>query len=441
MAYYRNPDYLWSRYVIESFEKDDMKTFEKAISSTMFDIRAVVEGGFFGTAYSIGEYAFFSENQFITQKHHIMQQQKQSIENSAHLLLSENDMKKIESDAEKVSRYGINSFQSIVPSDSILILGIRKGSLNICKYMLEYVASASFNRKNIVMPTPGPDENSLNKSYLVLFIINQKSESYIDILKAKVIEIITVIKEIEMEVPKLTQKQAQYKLNEEKGYGYDNNKNAKLFTESMASTALINGLYQPSNSMISSLPSTSRVATRRSDRMNRMSATNMSTMSLFPPIQQNNNNNGSRTSSIIIPNSNQNYINFNNKNSNKDVEDIHSSFNYQMDIYKIKKSLILYLQNLSDLIDFISFLIDLYLPFISQQLSLKIDKMTQVNNDKVTTNTSSSSPSQLLPEIYNKVNNNNSNTNINTIVADEDSIEFLCLIKEKNYEYFQVSIF
>ena len=119
----RNADYLWSRHIIDSFESNDLELFERSLTSTLLDIRAVVEGGLYGTPYSIGEHAFFSENQFMQQKTAILKHQQKIIELSSHLIASENDWEKTEQEADKVAYYGMHTYVHVTPGDSFLMLG------------------------------------------------------------------------------------------------------------------------------------------------------------------------------------------------------------------------------------------------------------------------------------------------------------------------------
>lgn len=119
----RNADYLWSRYIIDSFELNDLELFERSLMSTLLDIRAVVDGGLYGTPYSIGEHAFFSENQFLEQKKAILKHQQQIIELSSHLIVSKNEWGKKEQEADKVAYYGMHSYVNVTPGDSFLMLG------------------------------------------------------------------------------------------------------------------------------------------------------------------------------------------------------------------------------------------------------------------------------------------------------------------------------
>lgn len=128
----RNADYLWSRYIIDSFESDDVELFERSLSSTLLDVRAFVEGGRYGTPYSIGEHAFFSENQFLEQKNKILCHQQKIIEQSSHLIASDSDWEKIEQEADKVAYYGMHTYALVTPGDSFLMLGKFPSVITMC---------------------------------------------------------------------------------------------------------------------------------------------------------------------------------------------------------------------------------------------------------------------------------------------------------------------
>lgn len=234
--------------------------------------------------------------------------------------------------------------------------------------MLEYVAMASFNRANVVMPKPGPEESCLKTSYLLLFILNENNESYVDVLRSKFSDIIAILRELEMAVPALSSSSSEV---------------------TAAGTAIVRDKY-------------SKYAPNQSQKSLRSVLTG-STMSTFRNAQP-----ASFAVSTLSSISEEN------------TGDLNSTYNYQMALYKVRKMMKSQLANLAGLLDFVDFLIDSYLPFISLNINDKCDREFKKIDDEQDHCKSGTVPSQRQSVLY------------------EESKEYMLLLKETNFVHFQV---
>ena len=250
--------------------------------------------------------------------------------------------------------------------------------------MLEYVATASFNRtKVVIMPKPGPEETSLNTSYLILFILNDNNESYVDVLRSKFSDLFAMLRDLEMAIPTLS----------------SSNSIADSTATSKSSVAGTAMHYDKSNKYGSNQ---SQVSARSALTGSTKSTSRNTTPASF---------NLSKLSSISEDNGGG---------------ELDSTYNYQMALYKIRKMMESRLKNLADLLDFVDFLTESYLPFISLNISAKVDRISRnVEEGKNDTVLSQSQIQSLQRNVLYTIN-------------DEESREFLVYLKECNFAHFQV---
>ena len=115
-------DTLWSQYMIASFLCDDTELASIALSSSLADIEATVDGGYYGSPYSIGEYGFFADTQF-NEVVSEMQQRKRNIAKGV-VYLSEEEWKEVDSHIEDVIRHSTTRFKRVVRGDTLLALAV-----------------------------------------------------------------------------------------------------------------------------------------------------------------------------------------------------------------------------------------------------------------------------------------------------------------------------
>ena len=120
---------MWSQHIFTSFEKDDDDLATIALKSSLADVHATVEGGEFGSAYSIGEYGFYSRTQFEDQGGLLCRLERDHA--SEGLFLSDLEWKKVDDHLMKVGHYGRWSIQKAVRGDSFAALAVRKNAFHV----------------------------------------------------------------------------------------------------------------------------------------------------------------------------------------------------------------------------------------------------------------------------------------------------------------------
>lgn len=106
-----------------------------ALDSCLADLEATVEGGEFGSPYCIGDFAFYSDNQFQAQTNLLISKEKKYCPSSAYL--TEKEWLMIEDKIGQLGRYATARFQRSRVGDTFACLSIRENAYLIAALLLE----------------------------------------------------------------------------------------------------------------------------------------------------------------------------------------------------------------------------------------------------------------------------------------------------------------
>ena len=128
-------DSLWNRQLVEAFQLDDPELVKVALESPVADKDATVEGGEFGSPYSIGGYGLYAESQFEEHFKVLKENEEALAKGVHHLSLDEWDT--VDKGLKKIAHYGRARFPKLVRGDSYAALAVRKRAFVACKVLLE----------------------------------------------------------------------------------------------------------------------------------------------------------------------------------------------------------------------------------------------------------------------------------------------------------------
>ena len=60
-------DHLWAKHMMDAFDLDDEELVDIALKSSLADLELYVDGGLYGSPFSIGGFGFYATNQFEAQ--------------------------------------------------------------------------------------------------------------------------------------------------------------------------------------------------------------------------------------------------------------------------------------------------------------------------------------------------------------------------------------
>jgi hypothetical protein len=153
-------DTMWVRHLMDSFDTDDKELAQIALQSVLADLGQVVTGGRnlqsnrstvdyvelvktgeHGSAFNIGDYGFFSEQQFQEQAKLLSSAERENVTGDRFLSVSQ-----WEEVDQKLSSWGAYSsarFAVCVRGDTFLNLGLRKCAFSVSQLLLETGTSPS----------------------------------------------------------------------------------------------------------------------------------------------------------------------------------------------------------------------------------------------------------------------------------------------------------
>ena len=161
-------DAMWSRYIFESFTKDDSELYAIGLSSVIADRHAIVCGGYNGSPFYIGNFSFNCVQQFETQAKTLQESERHNLNPS--LYLSVDEWKIVDDALQKISMYGMSYFDDVTRGDTFFTLAIRRNAFQVAYLLL----------KDGVDP----------------LIENEKNEDAIIILKGQTIKLVLELREI-----------------------------------------------------------------------------------------------------------------------------------------------------------------------------------------------------------------------------------------------------
>ena len=128
-------DSLWNRQLIEAFDLDDPELVKVALESPAADKDATVEGGEFGSPYSIGGYGLYAESQFQGHFNSLKENEEALAKGIYHLSMDE--WETVDRGLNKLAHYGRARFPKLVQGDGYAALAVRKRAFIACKVLLE----------------------------------------------------------------------------------------------------------------------------------------------------------------------------------------------------------------------------------------------------------------------------------------------------------------
>eukprot|EP00981_Chlorochromonas_danica_P010169 scaffold3051_cov167-Ochromonas_danica.AAC.28 len=118
-----------------SFDNDDTELAAIALKSSLTDIHAVVEGGEYGTPFSLGGHGFYSHNQFLSQASLLKDNERHHAENKFYL--SEGEWKTVDHYLEKVAHVSNSIFEKVERGDTLACLAVKKNAFATAALLLE----------------------------------------------------------------------------------------------------------------------------------------------------------------------------------------------------------------------------------------------------------------------------------------------------------------
>lgn len=128
-------DSMWSRYMMDAFDTDDKELALIALESVLADLGQVVSGGEHGSAFTIGDYGFFSEKQFSDQAAILSQAERSNITGTR--FLSESQWQEVDKKLENLAAFSSTRFKVCESGDTFLYLALRKCAFGVAQVLLE----------------------------------------------------------------------------------------------------------------------------------------------------------------------------------------------------------------------------------------------------------------------------------------------------------------
>lgn len=127
-------DTLWSQFLIQSMEKDDRDLAEIAMSSSLAEADIVVDGGYNGSPYGLGEYGFYANNQFSGIVEEAKIRTRKIVQRS--LFMTEGEWREIDNHLEEIIRHTTARFDRVVRGDTVPSLAVRENAYDVATFML-----------------------------------------------------------------------------------------------------------------------------------------------------------------------------------------------------------------------------------------------------------------------------------------------------------------
>lgn len=128
-------DSSWSKNIIFSLDIDDVELAMHGLNSSLADMREVVIGGVDGAPFSIGDYGFYTESQFLEQAK-VLQVIERENAQSRKQYFSEGEWKEIDQQILLIAQHGKPTFKIVTRGDTFCALAIRKNAFKVCAQFL-----------------------------------------------------------------------------------------------------------------------------------------------------------------------------------------------------------------------------------------------------------------------------------------------------------------
>jgi hypothetical protein len=126
----------WSQSLILSFENDDIELAKFSLKSQLADLKDTVEGGIAGCPYSIGDFGFYSEQQFQEQSTLLKEIERENTFKRK-LFFSETEWQEIDRKLDQIAHFTKATFSNVQRGDTFSILAVRKHAFLIARYFLQ----------------------------------------------------------------------------------------------------------------------------------------------------------------------------------------------------------------------------------------------------------------------------------------------------------------
>lgn len=127
-------DSLWVQNIFTAFANDDDELAAIALKSSLADTGVAVEGGQFGTPFSIGEYGFYAQSQFDEQAQLLCDQERENADKKYFLSVGEWDV--VDHYLRKVAHYSNSVFASVCRGDTFGALAVKRNAFSVAIVLL-----------------------------------------------------------------------------------------------------------------------------------------------------------------------------------------------------------------------------------------------------------------------------------------------------------------
>lgn len=125
----------WSQNIFQSFEDDDVEIAQYALKSSIADLSEVVENGYDGSPFSIGEYGFYAENQF-KEQFEVLSRVERDLAKQRKQYYSEGEWMKIDEMLSFIAHHSTTSVKRVVRGDTFGSLALRKHAFQVATLFL-----------------------------------------------------------------------------------------------------------------------------------------------------------------------------------------------------------------------------------------------------------------------------------------------------------------
>lgn len=129
-------DTLWTRQIFDSFKNDDVEIIDVAMNSSMADASAIVMGGEYGSSFHIGDYGFYSLNQFKKQQS-ILSNNEREISRGQEFLTN-SEWEKVDDRLLQWASISKHKVDSACRGDSFASLAVREGAFHVAKKLIGF---------------------------------------------------------------------------------------------------------------------------------------------------------------------------------------------------------------------------------------------------------------------------------------------------------------
>lgn len=128
-------DSMWVQNIFDSFETDDDELATIALQSQLADLKDMVIGGYEGSAFSIGDFGFYAENQFETQARFLTEEARRKAVGKNYLSVDEWEV--VDARLTEIAHHGKARFRTVTRGDSFATLAIRESAFRVAKVFMD----------------------------------------------------------------------------------------------------------------------------------------------------------------------------------------------------------------------------------------------------------------------------------------------------------------